>query len=137
MIETLAAYAAVALNNARMYENLVTRDRALSQSNKDQSLINDIATSLASTLDVDEILDRTLTRVMDYLSVQAGEIFLREDGDRQLRLALSRGELAKSFLNSGQFQDWRRLYWDCCRERSATHQHRSEQRHAFSAPGSG
>ena len=104
VIETLAAYAAVALHNARMYENLLTRDKALSQSNKDQSLINDIATSLASSLDVDEILDRTLTRVMDYLSVQAGEIFLREDGDRQLRLALSRGELTESFLTRDSFK---------------------------------
>jgi signal transduction histidine kinase len=104
VIETLAAYAAVALHNARMYENLLTRDKALSQSNKDQSLINDIATSLASSLDVDEILEQTLTRVMDYLSVQAGEIFLREDGDRQLRLALSRGELSESFLTRDSFK---------------------------------
>ncbi len=104
VIETLAAYAAVALHNARMYENLLTRDKALSQSNKDQSLVNDIATSLASSLDVDEILEQTLTRVMDYLSVQAGEIFLREDGDRQLRLALSRGELTESFLTRDCFK---------------------------------
>jgi signal transduction histidine kinase len=104
VIETLAAYAAVALHNARMYENLLTRDQALSQSNKDQSLINDVAKSLASSLDVDKILDQTLTRVMEYLSVQAGEIFLRDDGDRQLRLALSRGDLNESFLTRDCFK---------------------------------
>lgn len=104
VIETLAAYAAVALHNARMYEEMLARDQALSQSNKDQTLINDIATSLASSLDVDEILEQTLTRVMNYLSVQAGEIFLREDGDRQLRLALSRGDLVESFLTRDSFK---------------------------------
>ena len=104
MIETLAAYAAAAINNAHLYEDLLARDKSLSQNNKDLSLVNDIATTLASSLDVDVILERTLTRVMDYLDVQAGEIFLREDGDRQLRLALTRGELTEPFLTRDRFQ---------------------------------
>jgi two-component system, NarL family, sensor histidine kinase DevS len=104
VIETLAAYATVAINNAHMYENLLKRDTELSQRNKDQALINDIATSLATSLDVDEILDRTLSRVMEYLDVQAGEIFLREDGDRHLRLAFSRGDLTQPFLTRDRFQ---------------------------------
>jgi two-component system sensor histidine kinase DevS len=103
VIETLAAYAAVAINNARLYESLLKRDQELSQRNKDQQLINDIAASLASSLDIDEILEHTLTRVMKYLNVQAGEIFLREDGDKQLRLALNRGELSESFLTKDRF----------------------------------
>ncbi len=103
VIETLAAYAAVAINNARQYEGMLQRDRELSQRSKDQALINDIAASLASSLDIDEILDRTLTRVMKYLDVQAGEIFLREDGDKTLRLALSRGELSETFLTKDRF----------------------------------
>jgi len=104
VIETLAAYAAAAINNAHLYEDLLARDKSLSQNNKDLSLVNDIATTLASSLDVDVILERTLTRVMDYLDVQAGEIFLREDGDRQLRLALTRGELTEPFLTRDRFQ---------------------------------
>jgi two-component system, NarL family, sensor histidine kinase DevS len=103
VIETLAAYAAVAINNARLYEGMMQRDRELSQRSRDQELINDIATSLASSLDINEILDRTLTRVMRYLDVQAGEIFLREDGDKQLRLALNRGELSETFLTKDRF----------------------------------
>jgi signal transduction histidine kinase len=104
VIETLAAYAAAAINNARLYENLLARDQTLSQNNKDLSLVNDIATALATSLDVDVILERTLTRVMDYLDVQAGEIFLREDGERQLRLALTRGDLTEPFLTRDRFQ---------------------------------
>ena len=41
VIETLAAYAAVAIHNARMYKDLVERDEALSQRNKDLGLLND------------------------------------------------------------------------------------------------
>jgi len=104
VIETLAAYAAVAINNARMYQEVLLRDDALSQRNKDLGLINDIATALASSLDVDKILEQTLKRVMDYLDVQAGEIFLRDDGDKQLRLALTRGEFSESFLTRDRFK---------------------------------
>ena len=76
VIETLAAYAAVAINNAEMYEDLLGRDRTLMQRNEDLALVNDVAASLSSSLDENEILNQTLTRVMAYLGVEAGEIFL-------------------------------------------------------------
>ena len=60
VIETLAAYAAVAIKNARFYEDLVARDEALRQRNTDLALVNDLAVTLASSLDVDEILDKDL-----------------------------------------------------------------------------
>lgn len=104
VIETLAAYAAVAINNARLYEALLVRDEALSQRNEDQALINDFATSLTISLDVDEILDLTINRVMAYLSVEGGEIYLREDGVNELRLALHRGSITPSFFQKDRFQ---------------------------------
>src|SRR5574341_175057 len=104
VIETLAAYAATAINNARLYEGLLSRDQALGQRNDDLALINDIAAALTSSLDVDEILDQTLSRVMQYLKVEAGEIFLREDGEKVLRLALHRGEFPEAFLTRDSFR---------------------------------
>ena len=104
VIETLATYAAVAINNARLYEDLLTRDNALHQRNEDQALLNDIAAVLASSLDEGEILDQTLTRVMSYLGVEAGEIFLREESEKELRLALHRGEFASAFLTKDRFR---------------------------------
>ncbi len=104
VIETLAAYAAVAINNARLYESLVARDETLSHRNEDLALINDIAASLATKLDVDEILDQTLSRIMAYLGVEAGEIFLREDGDKEYRIAIHRGEIAEAFHTRDRFR---------------------------------
>jgi len=104
VIETLAAYAAIAINNARLYEELLSRDRALGHRNEDLALINDIAAALASSLDADEILNQTLIRVMQYLNVEAGEIFLREDGEKVLRLAMHRGEYAEAFLTRDRFR---------------------------------
>lgn len=103
VIETLAAYAAVAITNARMYEDLLGRDRTLMQRNEDLALVNDVAASLSNSLDMDEILNQTLTRVMAYLGVEAGEIFLVEEGTNELRLALHRGEAAEAFWTMDHF----------------------------------
>ena len=104
VIETLAAYAAVAISNARLYEDILARDQALSQRNEDLALLNDLAAALTGSLDEDEILDKTLTRVMTYLGVDAGEIFLRDEDERALRLALHRGEAVEAFLTHDRFQ---------------------------------
>jgi signal transduction histidine kinase/uncharacterized protein YigA (DUF484 family) len=104
VIETLAAYAAIAITNARLYEDLLGRDDELTQRNEDLALLNDVAATLTGSLDLDEILDRTLSRVMSYLDVEAGEIFLREDDERDLRLALHRGDAAQAFWSRDHFR---------------------------------
>jgi two-component system, NarL family, sensor histidine kinase DevS len=104
VIETMAAYAAVAISNARLYRDLLDQDRALAQRNEDLALLNDVAAALASSLEVDEILDRTLSRVMSYMKVEAGEIFLTEEGGQELFLAIHRGDSAKAFWTRERFR---------------------------------
>jgi two-component system sensor histidine kinase DevS len=104
VLETLAAYAAVAIGNARLYQELVERDQELHQRNEDLKLLNDVAAALTSSLDVDEILDKTLNLVLKYLEVEAGEIFLREDGEQELHLALHRGDFNDPFSHMDRFR---------------------------------
>jgi signal transduction histidine kinase len=104
VIETLAAYAAVAIVNARMVEDLVSRDKSLSQRNKDLKLLNDIGETLADTFEIDEILEKTLDHIMSYLEVEAGEIFLTEEDGLSLRMAIHRGESADVFWTKDQFR---------------------------------
>ena len=104
VIETLAAYAAVAIGNARMYEDLLSRDKAVTQRNRDLALLNAIGEMLASTLNEDEILEKTLAQVMEYLQVEAGEIFLASDDGQSLMLALHRGEAAEAFWTKERFE---------------------------------
>ena len=104
VIETLAAYAAVAIENARLYENVVNRDKKLAMRNQDLSLLNNLARTLAGTTEVEEILDETLSRVIDYMGVEAGEIFLREEGRRELRLAAHHGEAEDAFLTRDRLE---------------------------------
>jgi signal transduction histidine kinase len=104
VIETLAAYAAGAISNARLYEEVVSRDQELFRRNEDLALLNDMAAAMTGSLDVDEILAFTLDRVMNYLNVEAGEVFLREDGDKNLRLALHRGDFGEAFSTREYFR---------------------------------
>lgn len=104
VIEMLASYAAVAIVNARLYEGILERDQALIQRNEDLGLINDLAAALTNSTDIDDILDKTLTRVMNFLEVEAGEIFLRDEESDLLRLALYRGEAHDAFWVRDSFR---------------------------------
>jgi len=104
VIETLAAYAAVAINNARMYKDLAERDEALAQRNKDLELLNSIGEMLSSTNQMDVILEKTLDHIMSYLDFEAGEIFLTEEDGSSLRMAMHRGEAADAFWTKDQFR---------------------------------
>ncbi len=104
IIQMLASYAAVAIQNARLYEYLYQRDRMLTRRNEDLTLVNDIASTLTSSLELDEILNRTLATVMNYLRVEAGEIFLLEEDEQTLRMVLHRGQAADAFWTHNRFR---------------------------------
>jgi len=97
IIQMLAAYAAAAIQNARMVERMKERDLALTRRNVDMELLNGIASTLTSSLELDEILNKTLGLVMNYMKVESGEIFLLEEDQATLRMVLHRGEAAEAF----------------------------------------
>jgi len=104
IIEMLAAYAGVAIEHARLYESLQERDQTLTRRNDELNLINQVMTAMASSLDLDEILNKTLAQVMSHFQVEAGEIFLREEDGVTLRLVLHRGEAAEAFWTRNRFK---------------------------------
>jgi signal transduction histidine kinase len=104
IIQMLAAHAAVAIKNARMYNELKERDQALTRRNQDLDLLNKTAQVLTSSLKLDEILQKTLSLVMEYLGVEAGELFLLEEDAHTLRLVLHRGQAAEAFWTRNRFK---------------------------------
>jgi len=104
VIEILAAYAGVAIDNARLYESLQERDQALTRRNEELALLNQINTALASSLELDEILNKTLALLIAHFKVEAGEIFLREEDGETLRLVLHRGEAAEAFWTRNRYK---------------------------------
>jgi two-component system sensor histidine kinase DevS len=104
VLETLGAYAAIAITNARLYDKLVRRDQELLHRNEDLKLLNEVAATLTSSLEIDDILEKTLNLVLDYLEVEAGEIFLLEDNEQELYLALHRGDFSTAFAYIDRFK---------------------------------
>jgi len=104
IIQMLAAYAAVAIHNARNYDELKQRDQTLTRRNQDLALLNNIAGVLTASLKLDEILNKTLSLVMEYMQVESGEIFLLEEDKQTLRLVLHRGQAAEVFWTRNRFQ---------------------------------
>lgn len=104
IIQMLAAYAAAAIQNARMMEQMRERDIALTRRNVDMALLNGIASTLTSSLELDEILSKTLGLVMNYMKVESGEIFLLDEDRTTLRMVLHRGEAAEAFWKRNLFK---------------------------------
>lgn len=103
MIEMLAAYAGAAISNAHLYKELVERDRILTRRNENLALLNELASTLTVTVDIDEALAKAIEQVMEYLHIEAGEIFLRQEESRLMSLSLHRGGSVPSLFRKSQF----------------------------------
>ena len=103
VIEILAAYAAVAISNAQLYQDVVERDLSLQKRNQDLALINNMAAAVTSSLEIDIIVDQALRWVIDYLDVDAGEIFLADESGQVFQLALHLGDSVDSFWTRDSF----------------------------------
>ncbi len=103
IIQMLAGYAAAAIQNARLLEEIRAREVVLTRRTEDLALLNDIASALTSSLELDEILNKALAVVMNYMKVEVGEIFLLDDDKETLRMVLHRGEPAEAFWTRNRF----------------------------------
>ncbi len=104
LMKTLAAYAAVAITNTKLYSHIVERDITLNQQYEDLSLIHELAQGISSSWDTKEIMSLTLKKVIQYLEIETGEIFLKDRGARDVRLALLRGDDFEAFYTKSVFR---------------------------------
>jgi two-component system sensor histidine kinase DevS len=104
VIQMLAAYAAAAIQNAQQVEQMKEHDAVLTRRSEDLALVNEFASALTSSLELDEILNKTLAVVMAYMKVEAGEIFLLEEDKQTLRMVLHRGQAAEAFWDQNRFK---------------------------------
>ncbi|MFL7891743.1 MAG: GAF domain-containing protein [Anaerolineales bacterium] len=103
VIEILAAYAAVAISNAQLYHDVLERDQSLRKRNQDLALLNDMAAAVTSAQEVEIIVDQALRRVLSYLDVDAGEIFLADESGQVFQQALHLGNSVDSFWTRDHF----------------------------------
>lgn len=127
IIEMLAAYAGVAIDNAHLYESLHDHDQTLVRRNEELALLNQINTALASSLELDEILNKTLALLIAHFKVEAGEIFLLEEDGETLRLVLHRGEAAEAFWTRNRYKIGEGMVGQAAQTREPVISHHLEQ----------
>ncbi len=104
VIEMLSNYAAVAISNARFYHQVTERDRTLTRRNENLALLNELATVLASSDNIDQVLSNVLSRVLDYLRLDVGEFFLRQEDGRIFQRVLHQGKVVEQMWMQNEFQ---------------------------------
>lgn len=103
LIEMLASHAAAAIENAHLYRQVLESESQLTQRNLELELMNALATTVSSTMELDEILEIMLERVIQLIGAKAGEIFLFEESEGVYRKAIHRGEIAPVFWEMDRF----------------------------------
>ncbi len=104
LVEMLAAHAAAAIENARLYRQVVSSREELTQRNEELSLINSLATAVGSAMDLETLQQDMLQRVIDLFEAGAGEIFLRDEVENTLRLAIHHGPDPEAFWEVNRFR---------------------------------
>ncbi len=84
VLSTLADQAAVAIENARLFE-AEREQRALSET------LRDLSTALGRTLNVSDVLDQMLGQVSRIVAYDAGNIMMIDESGRFVRVVRSRG----------------------------------------------
>ena len=103
LMEILASYSAIAIVNARLFRDYAMRDRVLTRQNENLALLNQLASTLSTSTEVKEILDQGLSQLMDYLRLEVGEIFIKNEESRRLDLLIHHGEAVDNLWKRGHF----------------------------------
>lgn len=104
LIEMLAAHAAAAIENSRLYTKVLESESELFIRNQELGLINSLATVTSSSIELEELLRVMLTKVTNLFEAGGGEIFLREETEGGYRKAIHHGESADSFWLKDRFR---------------------------------
>ena len=104
IIELLAGHAAIAIENARLYEASQSRARELKARNRELAAVNAIAKVTSEHLDLEKILERAVREVLEVTGMEAGEVFLLDENSGALHLVVHVGEGPDAFHTIDQFE---------------------------------
>ena len=104
LIEMLAAQAAAAIENARLYRQVLDSETKLTQRNLELELVNSLATMASSTTEPDAVLEVMLERLVTLFGAGVGEFFLREAEEGIYRKVSHRGGETNPLWAVNQFR---------------------------------
>jgi signal transduction histidine kinase len=103
-IEMLAAHAAAAIENAKLYQKISDSETELTKRNEELGLMYSLATAVSLPRDLDRLLDDMLERVMSLFQAEAGEIFLLDESEGLYRKAIHHGDDPEAFWEVDRFR---------------------------------
>jgi GAF domain-containing protein len=100
LLSTLAAQAAIALENAQLYGQMQRRTAEL-------ALLNTVSTAVSSTLNLDQVLQIVVTSIMPIMVCQKSALYFLDSPDGKFHLTASQGfsvEFKHSFVWQNDFR---------------------------------
>ncbi|HEY43514.1 MAG TPA: GAF domain-containing sensor histidine kinase [Anaerolineae bacterium] len=104
LIEMLAAHAAAAIENARLYRQVLESESELTQRNLELELVNSLATTTSSATELDALLEVMLERLITLFGAGVGEFYLREETEGSFYKALHRGQVIETLWEADRFR---------------------------------
>jgi GAF domain-containing protein len=88
---TFADRAVIAIENVRLFDEVQTRTRELSQSVGELRALGEVSQAINSTLDVETVLTTIVVKAVQLSSTEAGAIYTFDESRREFRLRATLG----------------------------------------------
>ena len=91
LLKTFADQAVIAIENARLFQELQSRTEQLGESVEQFRALAEVSQAVNSTLDLDQVLSTIVTRAVQLSATNFGAVYEYEEADEQLRLRATYG----------------------------------------------
>ena len=91
LVATFADQAVIAMENVRLFDEVQSRSRELSQSVEELRALGDVTQAVNSTLDLETVLTTIVAKATQLSNTEAGAIYVFDDASREFRLRATYG----------------------------------------------
>ncbi len=91
LVTTFADQAVIAIENARLFEEVQARTRELSQSVEELRALGEVSQAVNSTLDLETVLTTIVAKAVELSGVEAGAIYVFDELDQTFRVRATYG----------------------------------------------
>jgi signal transduction histidine kinase len=91
LVTTFADQAVIAIENVRLFEEVQTRTRELSQSVEELRALGDVTQAVNSTIDLETVLSTIVTKAVQLSRAESGVIYVFDELDQRFRVRATFG----------------------------------------------
>ena len=91
LVTTFADQAVIAIENARLFEEVQARTRELTQSVEELRALGEVTQAVNSTLDLQTVLDTIVAKAAQIAGTEAGAIYVLDERQREFQLSATFG----------------------------------------------